>query len=131
MLGEIASRVVTTKDYPDPSPFISGSRREETNISETLDWLSFVLMKRESLKKPSFYRSLSLSFEIDLSSVHPLFKPLSETYVTEVLLEQDIVNEMLEHDFVVRMPPRRRYTIELEVKSIKKAEPRIVEPELI
>lgn len=27
------------------------------------------------------------------------------------------------------MPPRKRYIIELEVKSIKKAEPRIVEPE--
>jgi len=32
---------------------------------------------------------------------------------------------MLEFDVVVHIPPKRRYTIELEVKSIRKAEPRI------
>ena len=39
--------------------------------------------------------------------------------------------ETLEYDVIVQMPPRKRYTIELEVKSIKKAEPIIVEPEWI
>jgi len=131
MLGEITSRDITTEDYPVPFPFTGGSRREEAEISEILDRLFFVLTRQELLKKPFFYRSLLASFEIDLSSVYSQFEPASGTYITEVLSEEDIINEMLEHDFIVRMPPRKRYTIELEVKSIKKAKPRIVEPEWI
>jgi hypothetical protein len=38
---------------------------------------------------------------------------------------------MVEDDYIVRMPPVRRYPIELEIKSIKKAEPKIVEAEWI
>lgn len=37
--------------------------------------------------------------------------------------------EALEYGVVVRIPPKRRYSVELEVKSIKKAEPKVVEPE--
>jgi hypothetical protein len=131
MLCEITSGDVMTKDYPIPYVFTGSSRSEETDIGEILDWFFFILMRQELLKKPLFYRSLLPSFKIDLSSVYPLFEPMSETYVTEVLSEEDIISEVLEHDFVVRMPPRRRYAIELEVKSIKKASPRFVESEWI
>ena len=129
MLSEIASQVVTTKDYPVPSPFTGGSRREEADISEILDWLFFTLTRQGLLKKPFPYRSLPASFEIDLSSVRPHFEPMSETYVTEVLSEEDIINEILEHDFIVRMPPVKEYTMWVKVKSVEKATPRIVEPE--
>ena len=37
--------------------------------------------------------------------------------------EEGILMEMIEHDFVVRMPPKKKYTIELEVKNIRKGEP--------
>lgn len=36
--------------------------------------------------------------------------------------------EMMQFNVVVRMPPVRSYTVKVKVKSIKKAEPRIVEP---
>lgn len=39
-----------------------------------------------------------------------------------------IPEEMLEFNVVVRMPPKKTYTLKVKVKSIKKAEPRIVEP---
>ena len=131
MLGEIASQVVTTKDYPVPSPFTGGSRREETNMSEILDWQVFVLTRQGLLKNPFFYRGLPAPFEIDLSSVYPYFEPLTRTSLTEEFYEEILPEEMLEYDIVVRMPPRRRYTIELEIKGIRKAEPKIVEPEWI
>lgn len=35
--------------------------------------------------------------------------------------------EMMQFNVVVRMPPVRSYTVKVKVKSIKKAEPRIVE----
>lgn len=36
----------------------------------------------------------------------------------------------IEHDVFVRMPPKRRYLVEVDVKRIRKAEPNIVVPEL-
>lgn len=38
------------------------------------------------------------------------------------------IEEVEEFDVVIRIPPKRRYTIEVEVKSIKRAEPRITHP---
>jgi hypothetical protein len=119
---------VATKDYSIPYASTVSSI-EEVGISG--DWLTSASTRQASFKEPFYYRSLLSLFEIDSSSVCPDFVPMSETYMTEPLSEEDIINEMLEHDFIVRMPPRRRYTIELEIKSIKKAEPKIVEPEWI
>lgn len=39
------------------------------------------------------------------------------------------IEETLEYNIIIRMPPRKRYNIELKVKSIKRAEPRVVEPD--
>jgi len=39
--------------------------------------------------------------------------------------------EAIEHNIIVRMPPKKRYTIKLHVMGIKKAQPKIVEPEEI
>ena len=129
LLDEITSPNIKTKDYPTPYAFTGSSRKEETDISETLGWPLFVLIGWELPRQSFFYRSLLPSFEIDLSSVRPHFEPMSETYVTEVLSEEDIINEILEHDFIVRMPPVKEYTMWVKVKSVEKATPRIVEPE--
>lgn len=45
--------------------------------------------------------------------------------------EMTLPEETLEYDLIVQMPPKNRYSIELEVKSIRKAELIIVEPEWI
>lgn len=42
---------------------------------------------------------------------------------------KSLFEEILEYDIIVKMPPKEKYTIELEIKSIKKAEPKIVEEE--
>lgn len=43
--------------------------------------------------------------------------------------DEMIITEMIKHDYIVQMPPKKRYTVEIEVLSIKKAEPKIVLPE--
>lgn len=43
--------------------------------------------------------------------------------------EEDVTLEMLEHDVVVQMPPVNKYSVTLEVKSIRKGMPVIVAPE--
>jgi len=48
---------------------------------------------------------------------------------TEGILEEDLFLEMVEHDYIVKMPPKRRYTIELDIKNIRRGEPRIFEIE--
>jgi len=42
-----------------------------------------------------------------------------------------ILEGMVECNIAVYMPPKKRYSIELDIKSIKKAKPKVVEPELI
>ena len=121
MLCEVISQDITAQDYPIPYPFTGSSRKEDTDISEILDWPVQVFS----------YQSLQPLSEIDLSSVHPKFEVVSETYATENLTEENIIDEMLEYDIIVRMPPRRMYTVTLEIMSIKKAEPRVVEPDWI
>ncbi len=130
MLSENASQVVTNKDYPDPSPFTGGSRREEMDISEILDRQFFVLTRRNLPKKLFLYQSLPTPLEIDSSSVYPYFKVATETHVSQELTEEDIIGEMLEHDFIVRMSPVKEYTVQARIKSVEKAVPRIVEPEV-
>jgi hypothetical protein len=125
MLYEITSRDVITKNCPIPNAF-TGSSREQIEISEIA-----ILFFAAMLHDLGFYRSLFPSFEIDLSSVHPRFVPMTSTSLIKEYYEEILSEETLEYDIIVRMPPRKRYAIGIEVKSIKKAEPRIVEPEWI
>ena len=47
----------------------------------------------------------------------------------EERFKEVIPGEMLEHDEIVRNPPRKRYASNIRVKGIRKAEPRIIEPD--
>jgi len=49
--------------------------------------------------------------------------------VSEEISDEMIASGMLEHDFVVQMPPVREYTLHVRIKSIEKATPHIVGPE--
>jgi hypothetical protein len=45
-------------------------------------------------------------------------------------LQTDMADEVrLESDVVVRMPPAKKYKVSLSIKGVKRAIPRIVEPE--
>jgi len=33
------------------------------------------------------------------------------------MTDEELISDMLEHDFIVRMPPERRYPAELDVKE--------------
>ncbi len=51
--------------------------------------------------------------------------PVEEADISEEM----IVSEMIDRDFIVQMPPVNKYTIQVKIKGIKKASPRVVEPE--
>ncbi|GAG41352.1 unnamed protein product [marine sediment metagenome] len=48
--------------------------------------------------------------------------------IKKELTDEEIFEEMLECNTVVRMPPVKEYTIKVKIESIKKATPKIVEP---
>jgi len=130
---------VTCKDYPIQYSSNISSRFEEIDKNETLDSVLSIWIREKQLRRPFFYRTLLSLFEVDISSVRPYFEikrgtslveeAVGEKPIPRYISEEDILLEMIEHDFVVRMPPKKRYTIELEVKNIIKGEPRIAEPE--
>jgi len=128
MLSETMSKDVSSKYFPIQYEIAESSKREEAGISETQGWWFFLLY----LKKCFFWPSLIQSYsEIDLSSVHPHFEPMTRTSLNEEPDEKFLLEDLLDYDIIFRMPPKRKYTIELEVKSIKKAKPKFVEPEWI
>lgn len=122
---------ITSRDYLIEYPLTASSGVEKADISERLDSLFFVWVRRNLLNGSLFYRNLSPLLEIDLSSVYSQFELKIETYTAKLLSEEDIVSAMLKQDFIVRMPPVREYTVWVKVKRVEKATPRIVEPEVL
>lgn len=49
----------------------------------------------------------------------------NETYKNKEIF----TDEMIEHDIYVKMPPKRRRTVQFKIQHIRKAKPRIVIPE--
>jgi len=108
---------------------------DKLELRESL--LSFLVGIREQPKR-QLYQDLSYLFEVDPSSVKPHFEIRNESSRVEELTrereqepisEEDIAIEMLEHDFIVKMPPKKRYKIQVHMRSVKKGEPRLVEPD--
>ncbi len=107
----------------------SGSSTKEPDINEVLDNL-FSIPDRGKLLTRIFHQNLLALFEIDFSSVQPYFEIRREPLIeVEKISEEMIAAEMLIHDFIVRIPPKKKYRVEIEVRSIKRGEPTIVVPE--
>jgi hypothetical protein len=129
---QLTSQHITYRDYPIQYISSPSTGAKEIDIMDELDSLVSVLLRNRPIK---FYPNLLSLFEIDWSSVRPHFEIKNETFlkhtIAEEISEEDLFLEMLEHDFVVKMPPKRRYTIELDIKNIRRGEPRIFEIEEI
>ena len=119
---DIVSQDIAIKDYPTISERTESSKLEEKDVVLEWKFLAAYLLYRHLLRTV---------FEIDLSTVYPHFRPKAGVTFVEEFYEEPIPEEMLEYDIVVKMPPKEKHTIELEIKSIKKAEPKVIKPELL
>ena len=81
--------------------------------------------------------SLMSTIEIDSAS-SSRFEIKSETSIVEQSLhkisseligEEELAIEMLEHDYVVKMPPKKRYKVKATVTKIRRGEPSKFAPE--
>jgi len=135
MMYQLTMQEVTYQDYS--TQHFSNPSTEIKQIDITDIWDS-VLSKGiiERPKRPIYHSLLSL-LEIDLSSIWPHFEIKTETSaieeagknITEIISEDELISEMVEQDFVVRMPPKKRYKIHVVVRNVKKGKPRVVEPD--
>lgn len=121
---------VTYQDYSIQYPSATSSRIEEIDKEEERDCLLSMWTKRRQLKDSISYHSLFPLLEIDLSSVQPHFEIKNETSFTQEVTEKTFLEElMLEYNVVVRIPPKRRYTIQMKIENRRRGVPKIVEPE--
>jgi len=129
----------TLNELTYPGYLIECSSRMDIGMAgmDFLDVLERLLSFR-TRKQPGrhFCSNFCPRFEVDVSSIKPHFEIRNETSLVvgliseqeiEPLSEEELALEMLEHDYIVKMPPKKRYKIQVHVKSIKKGEPRSVE----
>ena len=87
-------------------------------------------------KAPAYYNISSL-FQIDTSSTKKIiFETKKETFKISLMTDKDkdlfseevITIDIVENDFIVKMPPKNRYKVRVRVKEVKRGEPRVVQP---
>jgi|GEM_PF-891282 len=132
----ITMEEVTNQDYPIRLQHLSSPSTsiEELDIRDFLANIKVNLV-RQNIRSSFYY--LRSRFETDQSSIRPYIEIKSGTSsieelgedITRIVSEEEIILEMLEQDFVVKMPPKKKYKIQVIVRSIKKGKPRIVEPD--
>jgi len=62
--------------------------------------------------------------------VQPHFEIKNEASFMQEVTEKTFLEElMLEYNVVVRIPPKRRYTIQMKIENRRRGVPKIVEPE--
>jgi len=120
------------KDYPTTYPPAGSSAGD---IDDILNPAIYDRIKRGT---KIIYPNIQNLLEIDLSSIHPHFRIKNETSsihemvektVSLQLSEEEIVMEMVDHDIITGLPPKRRYKVELRVRNIRRGKPKIVNPE--
>jgi hypothetical protein len=81
----------------------------------------------ENLPMKSFCRS-GYPFSFDVASRFSTTQGLLETETFKQ--KQEVYDTMIEHDIFIKMPPRKKYSVKAKITCIRKAEPRIVAPEM-
>ncbi len=85
-------------------------------------------------KAPSYY-NISTLLKIDTSKI--IFETKKEISKISLMTDKDkdlfsekvITIDMVENDFIVKMPPKNRYKVRVRVKEVKRGEPRVVQPD--
>lgn len=123
----ITAQEVTNQDYSVQYLFSPSTSIDDLDATGFLFNIPSNLI-RKNIKRPC-YLNLTSVLETDFSSIWPRFEVKSETALFEETLVEKSMENMLEFDIVVRMPPLREWSARVKVKSVEKAKPHIVEPE--
>jgi len=102
-------------------PFPSIRLGSSSTDGEDKDLLNLDYFMTKSHYPIGYYLTYDVASHFE--SVFPIVE--NETYKSKEIIPE----EMLEHDIVVKMPPKRKFSIKARITCIRKAEPRIVIPE--
>lgn len=70
-----------------------------------------------------------IKLEQDHSSVYPLYEPRNETYDERLRAsEEELLSELLTRDFIVKMPPVKRYSFKIKLRAVRKKTANPIEP---
>lgn len=129
------SQDFTNQDYQIQSSFSQSTSLKEID-TQIIQEDSFSSIFKQKRRKSPLYYNLSSLFQINTSSTKKIIlEAKNETSKISLItgIDQDIISEediainMVEHDFIVRMSPKNRYKIRVRVKEVKRGEPRIVQ----
>lgn len=115
-LKNVESRNFLTKDV-----FTGSSTEEKTEDKPGLSTIYYWNL----IPPAEFFGGVYLDIEtaVGQSCTMNMSYPIVEPY------EQDLVEESLDDDVVIRMPPVSTYRIKVKIRSVTKAIPRITDPE--
>ena len=68
---------------------------------------------------------------VSQSKLYPQSVTKEKVDSKEAFADKTNLEDSIEYDVVVRMPPKKRYFVEIDVREITKAKPKIVLPETI
>jgi hypothetical protein len=127
MFPEITSQTSPLKDYFDSSSLTGVLRRTQPPTDEIMERKFFPQTRQQ---RPIYYTTTwsgALDYEYDLASVYARLWPnLFKGYI-----ETMVPFEMLEHNIIIKMTPKEKFNINLEIIEIKKAKPKIIEPDWV
>lgn len=88
-------------------------------------------LSQKQYRKPMLYLSF-IHFDPASNNIFevrnkPLIVELTTNEMQYSISEEDIVIEMLEHNFIVQMPPKKKYKIKVYVRSVRKGEPPVIQ----
>jgi len=107
-------------------PTVDNSGQAVEGWTDTASWS---MLDTGVTKEPSSLRVLFTRIVLDPSSwLEPMVEARENTFPTDDELEAEIIEQEMEHDVVVQLPPKQSYRVELEIKSTDKGRPVIIEP---
>ena len=68
---------------------------------------------------------------VSQSKLYPQSVTKEKVDSKETFADKTNLEDSIEYDVVVRMPPKKRYLVEIDVREITKAKPKIALPEAI
>lgn len=113
--GDVAWKMVPSGSTALPEDFTSELHEELACDFKRLCYFGIYGAPLRTLKDVATYHGVAVALDMD----NVVFVSASD-HIEYI--------EAMEHDIAVRMPPKRRYTVELEIKNIRKAQPIVIEP---
>jgi len=86
---------------------------------------------QKDIFKEAVFQSQRGLMTVSQSSICPEPGTNSQVASKKASAKDANLDDMIEHDIIVRMPPKRRYLVEVDVTDIRKAKPKIVAPDSI